>query len=281
MGPHNNCITMASHRIFLLFIASLNLFGCSAYMYAVGHAKKARHFPSKTLSICRQRKMTSRASLATCTNAQRLHTVALSQSDSSAADAAAVHGPSQVSNFIRRLNSNTKWLVTIGNTAGVWSRPHSYQGPFIIAGAIAAVYFTDVLKKMINQSRPDTSVLVDPGMPSSHSLVSFFLAVGWIGAIGASGLVGNAEVIGKISLAISAATVAVLRVVCGYHSWAQIGVGAVLGSAMGQAWVMLGRSLHLHYPKTLHDVSWALYLAGSALFIKTNISKWHREHKHH
>lgn len=265
---------MASHRIFLcISIASLSLFGCSAYV--VGSASEARHFPS-----VRQGKMTPKAPLhATFTNAQRSHTVALSQSDSSAADAAEL--PSRVPNFIRKLNSNTKWLVTIGNTIGVWSRPHSFQGPFIIAGAIASVYFTDVLKKMINQSRPDSSVLVDPGMPSSHALVSCFLAVGWCGAVSASDLMGNAEVISKISLAISAATVAVLRVVCGYHSWAQIGVGAVLGSAMGQAWVVLGKSLHQQFPATLHHFSWVLYLLGSALFIKTNISKWHREHKHH
>lgn len=118
-------------------------------------------------------------------------------------------------------------------------------------------------------------------MPSSHALVSCFLAAGWCGAIIASDLNGNAEVISKISLAICAATVAVLRVVCGYHSWVQIGVGAVLGTAMGQAWVVLGHTLHEQFPTALHHMSWALYLAGSALFIKTNISKWHREHKHH
>lgn len=135
---------MASHRIFFcISIASLSLFGCSAYV--VGSASEARHFPS----VC-QGKMTPKASLHATTNAQRLHTVAVGQSDSSAADAADM--PSRVPEFIRKLNSNTKWLVTIGNTIGVWIRPHSFRGPFIIAGAIASVYFTDVLKKMINQT---------------------------------------------------------------------------------------------------------------------------------
>ena len=263
----------SSHRIFLcLPIAWMSLFGvCSAF--AGGSASEARQFPS-----VRRGKMTSIASFHDRSE-QRRQTVAMDQNDSSATDATEI--PPRVPNFVRELNSNTKWLVTIGNTIGVWSRPHSFQGPFIIAGAIASVYFTDVLKKLINQSRPDTSVLVDPGMPSSHSLVSFFLAVGWMGAIRSSDVVGNAEAISKMSLAVSAATVAVLRVVCGYHSWAQIGVGAVLGSAMGQAWVVLGHVLHQQFPITLHHVAWALYLLGSALFIKTNISKWHREHKHH
>jgi len=205
-----------------------------------------------------------------------LQKVALRQSDS-AGDAIS----SRVPQFVRSLNSSTKWLVTLGNTIGVWYRPKSFQGPYIIAGAIASVYFTDVLKKLINQSRPGNAVLDDPGMPSSHSLVSFFLAVGWIGAISASDMVGHAALLGKIGLAIAAATVAILRVVCGYHTWAQIGVGAALGMALGQAWVVLGRSLHLQNATLLHHVSWATYLAGSALFIRTNISKWHREHKHH
>lgn len=264
---------MTSRRILLsTAVVFLHLFGCSAF---AGGRARARHCPAETnclQNFC-QGKMTSISALRDAK--QRLQTVTLSQSDSSAAEAAVM--PSQVPSIVRKLNSNTKWLVTIGNTIGVWSRK-SFQGPFIIAGAIASVYLTDVL---INQSRPDTSVLVDPGMPSSHSLVSFFLAVGWIGAISESGLSGNAEVIGKICLAVCAATVAVLRVVCGYHTWAQIGVGAALGSVMGQAWVALGHALNLQYPKTLHNISWTLYLAGSALFIKTNISKWHREHKHH
>ena len=188
---------------------------------------------------------------------------------------------SQVPKVIQKLNSSTKWLITLGNTVGVWCRPHSFQGPYIIAGAIASVYFTDMLKKLINQGRPDGSVLADPGMPSSHSLVSFFAATGWIWAISASELVGNEALIGKIGLVIAASTVAILRVVCGYHTWAQIGVGAIVGAVLGRLWVTLGAVLYIQHPRLLYVVSWATYLAGSALFIHTNIRKWHREHKHH
>ena len=201
--------------------------------------------------------------------------IALQQSN------AASDASSQVSKVIQKLNSSTKWLITIGNTLGVWCRPHSFQGPYIIAGAIASVYFTDVLKKLINQGRPDGSILTDPGMPSSHSLVSFFAAIGWVGAISASELVGSVALIAKIGLIVAASAVAILRVVCGYHTWAQIGVGASVGAFLGQLWLALGAALHLKNPRVLYFVSWATYLAGSALFVNTNIKKWHREHKHH
>mmetsp|Transcript_18024 Transcript_18024/g.51608 ORF Transcript_18024/g.51608 Transcript_18024/m.51608 type:complete len:257 (+) Transcript_18024:94-864(+) len=249
--------------VFAVLVSSNIGFSCSAYVVSGPATAKRhrylRHFPTSSFQ-----------------GRVRSQSVELRLSDSAGEESS-----SQVPKLFHKLNSSTKWLVTLGNTIGVWSRPRSFQGPYIIAGAIASVYFTDVLKKLINQSRPDDSVLADPGMPSSHSLVSFFAAIGWIGAISASGLVGNAALFGKVGLIAAAATVAVLRVVCGYHTWAQIGVGAALGSAMGQLWVALGHELHLQNPSVLHIVSWGTYLAGSALFIKTNISKWHREHKHH
>ena len=261
---------MTSHVALLVHVVVLVSFsfGCSAYgNFATNIQDRARTH--------RGTKMTNHAM-----QSRQIRTaqsrVALRQSNSAAGDAS-----SQVPQVFYKLNSSTKWLVTIGNSVGVWCRPHSFQGPYIIAGAIASVYFTDVLKKLINQGRPDGSVLADPGMPSSHSLVSFFAATGWIWAISASELVGNEALIGKIGLVIAASTVAILRVVCGYHTWAQIGVGAIVGAVLGRLWVTLGAALHLQNPRVLYVVSWATYLTGSALFIHTNIRKWHREHKHH
>jgi len=260
-----------TNRFLLAVIVLVSLiFGSSAYA----------NFPSTFQDRARSHrgtKMTTNSNHAMHSRQIRANQphVALRQSNS-AGDVS-----SQVPQVFQKLNSSTKWLMTIGNAFGVWCRPHSFQGPYIIAGAIASVYFTDVLKKLINQGRPDGSVLTDPGMPSSHSLVSFFAAIGWCGAISASELVGNAALIGKIGLVIAASTVAILRVVCGYHTWAQIGVGAGVGAGLGKLWVTLGAALHLQKPRLLYFVSWATYLAGSALFVKTNITKWHREHKHH
>lgn len=181
----------------------------------------------------------------------------------------------QVPSFIRTLNSSTKWLVTLAHTIAVWSRPHKFHGPYIVVGTIAGVYLTEVLKKIINQGRPAGSPFTDPGMPSSHSLVSFFAAVAWISALDGYG--GN---IGKVLLLASAAMVAILRVVCGYHSIAQIAVGAALGSVLGQSWVIVGNMFHLSYPGLMFAVVWAAYLGGSAFFISKNMTKWISRDKH-
>mmetsp|Transcript_18983 Transcript_18983/g.40026 ORF Transcript_18983/g.40026 Transcript_18983/m.40026 type:complete len:260 (+) Transcript_18983:118-897(+) len=184
---------------------------------------------------------------------------------------------SQVPKLLRTLNSSTKWIVALGNAIGVWSRPRSYSGPFIVVGAILSVYLTEVLKKIINQSRPEGApgMLSDPGMPSSHSLVSFFAAVGWVASLAA-----HDGILGKVAILVAAATVAVLRVVCQYHTWAQISVGAVLGSALGQAWWYVGEVLHLSNPQLLLYGAWGAYLSGSALFITTNMRKWATQDKH-
>ena len=266
---------MTSHVALLVHVVVLVSlsFGCSAYVnFATNFQGRARSHRGTTMTTPYNSNHAMQSRQIRTAQAR----VLLRQSNSAAGDAS-----SQVPQVFYKLNSSTKWLITLGNTLGVWCRPHSFQGPYIIAGAIASVYFTDVLKKLINQGRPDGSVLTDPGMPSSHSLVSFFAATGWTGAITASELVGNEALIGKIGLFIAASTVAILRVVCGYHTWAQIGVGASVGAILGRLWVCLGAALHLQNPRVLYVVSWATYLAGSALFIHTNIRKWHHEHKHH
>mmetsp|Transcript_13355 Transcript_13355/g.28902 ORF Transcript_13355/g.28902 Transcript_13355/m.28902 type:complete len:270 (+) Transcript_13355:24-833(+) len=185
----------------------------------------------------------------------------------------------QVPEVIRILNVSTKWLVTLGNTIGVWSRPGKYYGPFVVTGAILSVYITDgVLKKIINQNRPTDSPLLDPGMPSTHSLVSFFLAAGWVASLAAHDTA--IAVAGKAVVVAAAASVAWLRVLCRYHTYAQVGVGAVLGSAMGRAWWRLGGVMQEINPHALFYGAWGAYIAGSALFIGTNMSKWHERDKH-
>ena len=78
-----------------------------------------------------------------------------------------------------KCNASTKWVVTFLNSLALWTRPHRYEGPFIVFGSIAAVYLTNYLKRMINQGRPDGAPFTDPGMPSSHALLSFFIATSW------------------------------------------------------------------------------------------------------
>lgn len=79
---------------------------------------------------------------------------------------------------VRRLNSSTKWLVTIAQTGAVWWR-RDFVAPFLVLGAILSAFGTGTLKELINESRPAGAPFADPGMPSSHALVSTFAAVGW------------------------------------------------------------------------------------------------------
>ena len=79
---------------------------------------------------------------------------------------------------VQKLNSSTKWLVTIAQTGAVWSR-RDFVSPFLVLGAIISAFTTGTLKELINESRPDGAPFTDPGMPSSHALVSSFAAVGW------------------------------------------------------------------------------------------------------
>lgn len=83
-----------------------------------------------------------------------------------------------ITTAVRRLNSSTKWLVTIAQTGAVWSR-RDFVSPFLVLGAILSAFATGTLKELINESRPSGAPFADPGMPSSHALVSTFAAVGW------------------------------------------------------------------------------------------------------
>ena len=202
-------------------------------------------------------------------------------------DGGSISPSSRASPFAHKLNSSTKWLVTLAHTLAVWSRPSVYLGPYIVVGSIASVYFTDVLKKIINQSRPIGAPIMDPGMPSSHALVSFFSATAWVGvfapsaaAAAAAGTYCSLASVGQALVLTFASIVAGLRVVCGYHSLAQIFVGAGLGSFLGYLWHQLGQILFFRNPSLTLRLAWIAYLSGSALFIGKKMTKWTTTDKH-
>ena len=170
--------------------------------------------------------------------------------------------------ILMTMNASTKWLITAANTWAILSRLKHYEGPFIVVGAILSSYFTDNLKQVIGQNRPAGSPFTDPGMPSSHSLVSFFLATAWID------LVYHGTVVQQALIGASALSVALLRVVCGYHSFAQIGVGAALGSVMGFSWAKFGLAMHHINPQATFLSSWGCYVVGSIFFISKNMRHW-------
>ena len=76
-----------------------------------------------------------------------------------------------------------------------------------------------------------------------------------------------------------ATLVALLRLICGYHSWAQIS-GAGLGTLLGVVWTSLGGHLYRLAPQVTFTILWVLYLSGAALFISTHMRDWLTHEKH-
>ena len=258
-------MTVVAEAVFVIAVVCLLCSGCEAFTTSRGDISRTRG-PEFHIGMYRQ------------ADDGPLQPLRMSSDESSSPSGgdrffASRHAPF----LVKKLNSSTKWLVTLAHTLAVWTRPGKFHGPYIVVGSIASVYLADVLKGWINQGRPDGAPIVDPGMPSSHALVSFFSAAAWAGVLGTA---VTPHRLGQALLLAAATAVAVLRVVCGYHTVAQIAVGGVLGSVLGQLWAVLGEELYATNPMLTFRLSWIAYLSGSALFISKKISKWTTTDKH-
>lgn len=168
------------------------------------------------------------------------------------------------------LNSATKWLVSIAATAGVLWNPKTFRGPYIVVGSIGATVLASKLKRLINQGRPEGAPFTDPGMPSSHALVSFFIASAWIQHLADGGQWAMTAALG----------VSALRVICGYHTAPQIAVGGLLGTLLGYSWSNLGVILDVRYTHATFVISWAAYVLSSALYIRREVVRWCNDEKY-
>jgi len=167
---------------------------------------------------------------------------------------------------IRLANASTKWLVVFAQTAAVWTR-RDLVSPFIVIGSIVAAFGTALLKRLIGQQRPAGSPFSDPGMPSSHALVGTFAAVAW--AVHLQKLEATA------CLLSAALSISVLRVAVGYHTWAQVLAGGLLGGVSACAWMTLGSRVAPLIPRQAALAAvYSIYLLGSALFIGRKMAKW-------
>ena len=71
---------------------------------------------------------------------------------------------------------STKWIV-IGLTSFFVLYYHNYQVIIFVIGAITQSFIGKGLKKILKQPRPSSSTRITYGMPSSHSNVLFFFSV--------------------------------------------------------------------------------------------------------
>lgn len=184
------------------------------------------------------------------------------------ADDANFQARRQVRRIFFALNAATKWLVSIAVTAGVVWNPKTFRGPFIVVGGIGATVLATKLKRLVNQKRPEGAPFTDPGMPSSHALVSFFVANAW-----------RPHLQGSPWTMVAATVVSVLRVLCGYHTVPQIAVGGLLGTLLGFGWTRLGGVLDARHHQATFVVSWATYLIGSALYVRKEVVRWFTDEK--
>uniref|UniRef100_A0A1J3DSU1 Lipid phosphate phosphatase epsilon 1, chloroplastic n=1 Tax=Noccaea caerulescens TaxID=107243 RepID=A0A1J3DSU1_NOCCA len=133
------------------------------------------------------------------------------------------------------LNHLSKWVVS-GLFASIILLRHDGAALWAIIGSVSNSALSVVLKRILNQERPDSTSRTDPGMPSTHaqsiSFISVFAVLSvmeWLGT-------------NKVSLFLSGFILALgsyfirLRVSQKLHTSSQVVVGAIVGSIFCIVW---------------------------------------------
>mmetsp|Transcript_70992 Transcript_70992/g.160668 ORF Transcript_70992/g.160668 Transcript_70992/m.160668 type:complete len:276 (-) Transcript_70992:80-907(-) len=112
-----------------------------------------------------------------------------------------------------------------------------------VVGGVLNAALSKVLKRVINEARPEGARTADPGMPSSHSMSLFFLAcfcacaaLSWQpepASLLAAVHRPRVEAAALIGYAVVGSS---WRIGAGYHTAAQVGVGSALGACTGIGW---------------------------------------------
>ncbi|XP_030514410.1 lipid phosphate phosphatase epsilon 2, chloroplastic-like [Rhodamnia argentea] len=133
------------------------------------------------------------------------------------------------------LNRLSKWLVA-GVFGAIILLRHDADSLWAAMGSVINAMLSVVLKQILNQERPVSTLRSDPGMPSSHAQSIFFTVVFAIVSV------GKWFGISEVTLIISALVLAFgsylswLRVSQQLHTISQVVVGAFVGSAFSALW---------------------------------------------
>mmetsp|Transcript_15948 Transcript_15948/g.65396 ORF Transcript_15948/g.65396 Transcript_15948/m.65396 type:complete len:243 (-) Transcript_15948:4237-4965(-) len=143
-------------------------------------------------------------------------------------------------------------------------------------GALGISILVKTLKMIINESRPTDKKKSSSGMPSSHATVLCFLSAYLALDIwNANSLAPFAS----IGLLLMTAAGSIVRVVVGYHTWAQVAVGAALGSLGGVGWHRFAKAIALPAldsvatQEVLNLLSVLILLSGGFIFYQRDIFK--------
>ncbi|KAG8458689.1 hypothetical protein KFE25_012887 [Diacronema lutheri] len=134
--------------------------------------------------------------------------------------------------------AQTRYVVSLAAFCALVARDDA-RVTFCVAGAVGNALGNKLLKRLIAQARPSGSALHDPGMPSSHASSLFFFA-----AFIALALLRHPPAYGLPSaaaLVALAACAARHRVAAGFHTPAQVAVGALVGASAATIWHELAR----------------------------------------
>lgn len=136
------------------------------------------------------------------------------------------------------LNSLSKWLVAaLFGIIFLWR--HDAEALWAASGSVLNSGLSTVLKRILNQERPVSTIRSDPGMPSSHAQSIFYTVTFCIvSMVEYFGLNGITAVISGLIFAIGS-YFSWLRVSQQFHTTSQVAVGAALGFSFSIFWFWL------------------------------------------
>eukprot|EP00775_Hariotina_reticulata_P007501 gene7501-7711_t len=177
----------------------------------------------------------------------------------------------------------TKWVVSAVVT-GVLLWQHNAAAAWCVVGAVFSSFLCKVMKHIINQQRPENARKRDPGMPSSHANSLNFLSV--YAAMSLHHYCSSQAAASALALFTLGVGVFLtwLRVALGYHTLAQVLVGAALGAATAACWFEMGVTNALPALQGSAAATTALYAAtglAMAAFGVKNVLSWAEERRHH
>ncbi|PHU24924.1 hypothetical protein BC332_03256 [Capsicum chinense] len=136
------------------------------------------------------------------------------------------------------LNSLSKWLVAaVFCIILLWR--HDTEAIWAASGSVLNAGLSTVLKRILNQERPVSTIRSDPGMPSSHAQSIFYtLMFCIVSMVEYFGLNGITAVMSALIFAIGS-YLSWLRVSQQLHTISQVAVGAALGFSFSVFWFWL------------------------------------------
>ncbi|XP_060194067.1 lipid phosphate phosphatase epsilon 1, chloroplastic-like [Lycium barbarum] len=142
------------------------------------------------------------------------------------------------------LNSLSKWLVAaVFGVIVLWR--HDGEALWAASGSVLNVGLSNVLKRILNQERPFSTMRSDPGMPSSHAQSIFYTVMFCIvSMVEYFGLNGITAVISALIFAIGS-YFSWLRVSQKLHTTSQVAVGAAVGFSFSVFWFWLWNAIVL------------------------------------